>query len=98
MTYFVYNLWIVDSYGKLFFYTQTDSVDAIEKRRDDFVAVFPKQKYHSTLVTFMPRSHRMLVWDARTWDDYHENYANVVADKPVKKRRTKKSDTTTQTA
>lgn len=90
MNYFVYNLWIIDPYGKLFFYTQCDSVEAIEKRRADFIAVYPKQKYHATLTTIMPRINRLLVWDARSWDDYHEKYAEVSEVSTPKKKRQRK--------
>lgn len=91
MNYFVYNLWIIDPYGKLFFYTQSDSIEAIEKRRADFIAVYPKQQYHATLVTIMPRVNRLLVWEARQWEDYHEKYIVAQTEKPVKKRKSKKS-------
>jgi hypothetical protein len=98
MSYFVYNLWIVDPYGKLFFYTQADSVEAIEKRRADFTAVYPKQQYHSTLVTILPRTHRLTVWDARLWDDYHEKYVGATVSKPAKKKHNKKPGGETSTA
>jgi hypothetical protein len=88
---FVYNLWVLDPYGKPFFYTQCITPEAAEKRAENFKAVYPKDKYTAVFISMCPYQYRDYVWELKHWEDYHEKYTPVTTEqKPAKKKRTKK--------
>jgi len=65
---FVFNV-LVFADKEWYIYTQCDSLDFAEKRLEQFLEETPRTKYHSTMITFLPRNDRLNSWEVyRHWE------------------------------
>jgi hypothetical protein len=65
---FVFNV-LVFADKEWYIYTQCDSARYAEKCLARFIEETPRNQYHSTLITFLPRSDRLHSWDFyRHWE------------------------------
>jgi len=54
---FVYNVWVIGMDNIKYWYTQCDSLEAAEKREEEFRRTTKKERYKKTLVTFTQKEN-----------------------------------------
>lgn len=53
----VFNMWVIGTDDYRYWYTQCDSIEAVEKREKEFRRITPKDKYKKTLITFTQKEN-----------------------------------------